>query len=160
MKPDQVNEDPSSVGVEASHPVLAAFEVSVANTDWTRIVNARTAGQAKSWYFRELQDPWPNILFTALRCRRIGEPQTSDQFQSNARYRGMPDVRCGQRVKCGDAFGYIVGHNSSANFDVLFDDDSKYSGQRLSVHPHEVELIKNTPERETEDLIDTPIATP
>jgi hypothetical protein len=35
----------------------------------------------------------------------------------------------------------IVGHNSSANFDVLFDDDSpRYAGNTLNVHPSEIKL--------------------
>lgn len=56
----------------------------------------------------------------------------------------MPEVRCGQRVKCGESYGFIVGHNSSANFDVLFDDDSRYPGQRLNVHPQELQIVAET----------------
>lgn len=122
---------------------IYSFEVSVKGTDWTRTVNARTAGQAKSEYHRDLCDPWPDIPFTAIRCRKIGEPHTSERFNHNARYRGMPDVKCGQRVKVGEARGVIVGHNSSANFDVLFDGDSpKYAGLRLNCHPDSCEMLQ------------------
>ncbi len=118
---------------------LFAFEVSVKGTDWTQIVNARTHGQAKSVYHLDVLDAWPDIPYTALRCRKIGAPNTSGRFIQNAKYRGMPDVKCGQRVKVREAHGVIVGHNSSANFEVLFDEDSpKYAGLRLNVHPGEI----------------------
>lgn len=119
-----------------------AFEVSVANTQFTQIVNARTAGKAKYQYWLKITDSWPEIPITAMRARKHGSPYTSFEFERNAKYRGMPDVICGQRVKVGGDEGVIVGHNSSANFDVLFDDNaSKYAGQRLNVHPQEIELI-------------------
>lgn len=125
----------------SSASAVFAWEVSVKGTDWTSTVNARTSGQAKRQYHLDVLDAWPNVPYTTLRCRKIGAPCTSKDFKSNARYRGMPDVRCGQRVKVGEARGVIIGHNSSANFDVLFDVDSpKYSGLRLSCHPAELEL--------------------
>lgn len=53
-----------------------------------------------------------------------------------ARRRGVPDARCGQRVLVGKSRGVIIGHNSSLNFDVLFDDDDpKFAGLTLNVHP-------------------------
>lgn len=125
----------------ADRPQIFAFEVNVKGTDWHKVINARTAGKAKVEYWREVTDPWPSIPFTAIRCRKLGAPQSSEQFIRNAEYRRMPGVRCGDRVRCGEARGVIVGHNSSANFDVLFDDDSpRYPGERLNVHPSEVEV--------------------
>jgi predicted short-subunit dehydrogenase-like oxidoreductase (DUF2520 family) len=44
-------------------------------------------------------------------------------------------------VKVGESIGTIVGHNSSANFDVLFDYGGKYGGLTLSVHPSEMTVI-------------------
>lgn len=118
-----------------------AFEVSVAGTNWSRIVNARTRGQAKRDYHTDVVDAWPGVPFTAMRARKVGPPHTSADFIRNACYRGVPDVRCGQRVQVGNGRGVIVGHNESANFDVLFDDDSpEYAGQRLNVHPSNVVL--------------------
>lgn len=43
-----------------------AFEVSVAGTDWTQIINARSRGMAKSQYFRQVTDAWP---LSVLSCR-------------------------------------------------------------------------------------------
>lgn len=121
-----------------------AFEVSVKGTDWTKIINARTAGKAKYQYWLDVTDAWPDVPITAMRARKYssGKPYTSSEFERNAKYRGMPKVKCGQRVKVGNSLGVIVGHNSSANFDVLFDDDApEYGGLRLNVHPREVEII-------------------
>lgn len=124
---------------------VLAFEVSVAGTDWSKIINARTAGKAKYEYWRSVTESWPDVPITAMRARKYngGRPYTSLEFERNAKYRQMPDVKCGQRVKVGDSFGVIVGHNSSANFDVLFDDDAtRHGGQRLNVHPQEIVLVE------------------
>ena len=121
-----------------------AFEVSVAGTDWTKIINARTRGKAKYQYWLDVTDVWPDVPITAMRARKYnnGEPHTSEGFERNAKYRGLPNVKCGQRVRVGSDEGVIVGHNSSANFDVLLDDDSlKYGGRKLNVHPQEIEII-------------------
>ncbi len=123
-----------------------AFEVSVKDTDWTEIINAPTAGKAKYQYWLDVTDAWPDVPITAMRARKYGDgkPYTSPEFERNAKYRGLPDVKCGQRVRVGDSCGVVVGHNSSANFDVLFDDDApKYAGLRLNVHPQEIELAKS-----------------
>jgi hypothetical protein len=126
---------------EPAGSALFAFEVSVKGTDWTQIVNARTPGKAKKVYHRQVTEAWPDVPFTAMRCRKIGRPHTSERFRQNARYRGMPDVECGQRVRVGKSRGVIVGHNESANFNVLFDDeDARYPGLTLNVHPSEVEI--------------------
>lgn len=120
---------------------VRAFEVSVKGTDWVRIVNARTPGQAKRDYHRDVIDCWPDVPFTAMRCRVLGAPQTSRDFERNAAYRGIGSVRCGDAVRVGHAHGIVVGHNSSANLDVLFDCDSpKYANLRLSVHPSECDF--------------------
>lgn len=136
------SERKAKAGLAAAHGSdLFAWEVSVKGTDWTKIVNARTSGQAKRDYHLDVRDAWPDVPYTAMRCRKIGAPHTSERFKHNARYRGLPDVRCGQRVKVGDARGVIVGHNESANFDVLFDADSKYRGMKLNCHPDSCEMV-------------------
>jgi hypothetical protein len=119
-----------------------AFDVWVHDRpEFRRTVNARSAAKAKAAYLLDLQDAWPNYKFTDLRVRKVGRPHTSEGFRRNAAYRGMPQLECGQRVIVGDGRGVIVGHNSSANFDVLFDDDSrKYAGMTLNVHPGEIKL--------------------
>ena len=120
-----------------------AFEVTVVGEpEWGRTINAARVGQAKSEYHRLLLDCFPEVPFTALRCRKVGAAKSSREFVRCAAYRGLPAVRCGQKVKVGAATGVIVGHNSSANFDVLFDEHSpKYAGLRLNVHPASLEVI-------------------
>jgi hypothetical protein len=109
--------------------------------DWKTIINARSRGKAKSQYYRSVTECW-EMDYRDIMCRKIGKPITNERFIHNAKYRGMPDIKCGQPVKVGEARGVIVGHNSSANFNVLFDDDSvKYAGLTLNVHPQDVELI-------------------
>lgn len=120
-----------------------AFEVTVAGKpEWGQTINASSAGKAKSEYHQLLLDCYPEVPFTALRCRMVGAPKSSREFVRCAAYRGLPAVRCGQKVKVGAATGVIVGHNASANFDVLFDEASpKYAGLRLNVHPSSLEVI-------------------
>lgn len=108
--------------------------------DFERIVNARNRGAAIYEYMLDVRDCWPDVKFTDFRARKLGPAQTSEAFRRTATYRGMPNVRCGQRVMVDGAAGVIVGHNDSANFDVLFDDDSYFKGARLNVHPSEITL--------------------
>ena len=118
-----------------------AFHVWCADRpDFCRTINARSAGKAKTAYLDNLKDAGWGYKFTDLRVKKVGPPETSEGFRRNAAYRGVPDVECGQRVIVGDGRGVIVGHNASANFNVLFDDDSpKYAGMVLNVHPGEVQ---------------------
>lgn len=110
--------------------------------EWKTTINARSRGKAKSQYYRDVSESWDRIKYQDIMCRKIGKPVTSERFIHNAKYRGMPDVRCGQPVKVLGNKGIIVGHNASANFNVLFDDDSPhYAGLTLNVHPNDVELI-------------------
>jgi hypothetical protein len=119
-----------------------AFELSVkGDAEIKAIINAHHKGQAKGQFYRRVTEYY-EVAFTSICCRKIGAPVTTEQFERNAIYRGWQGVKCGARVKCGDATGAIVGHNSSANFDVLFDLDSpRYAGQRLNVHPADCQLI-------------------
>lgn len=119
-----------------------AYEVSVAGTDWSMVVNERTRGRAKRAYHLDVIDAWPDVPFTAMRARKLGPAQTSAAFDHCAKSRGV-DLHCGQAVLVNGCRGVVVGHNSSANFDVLFDSDSpRYAGLRLSVHPSELEVLQ------------------
>lgn len=103
------------------------------------LYNARTRGQAKMAFIRDLDGCIADLKYTDVRARKAGRPHTSTAFRRNAKYRQLPDAKCGDRVRVGESQGVIVGHNSSANFDVLFDDDDpKYPGMRLNVHPSEM----------------------
>lgn len=115
-----------------------AFEVNVKDRPWQSVINARNAGKAKYLYLLDVRESWPDITFADLTCRKLHpHAVSSEQFIRTAIYRGHPDARCGQRVKVGASRGVIVGSNSSANFNVLFDeDDPKYPGLTLNVHPH------------------------
>ena len=116
-----------------------AFEVRVAGENGAVIINAHSSGQAKTFFWRGNS---PNFPFTEIRVRKLGAPQTPESFMHTAKYRGLPDARCGQRVRVGDATGVIVGSNSSANFRVLFDTDSpKHAGLRLNVHPQGIVFV-------------------
>lgn len=108
--------------------------------EWSSIINHSSRGKAKTEYWSRVNESW-DIPFTEIRARKVGGPQTSEDFARNAEYRGLPNIKCGQRVKVGANCGAIVGHNSSANFRVLFDEDSKYKGSILSVHPSGIEII-------------------
>lgn len=120
-----------------------AFEVSIlGDPDSVSTINAKSRGQAKSRYYTDLIDVLPELSFTELRTRKIGPPVTTKAFQHTAAYRGMPNVKCGQKVRVGDSLGVIVGSNCSANFDVLFDEsDRDYPGKILNVHPAGLELV-------------------
>lgn len=105
------------------------------------VINAKSASKAKYEFFLNISDCFSNLKFTDIRARKIGRPQSSRDFLRNAEYRGLPEIRCGCRVSVGENKGTVVGHNASANFDVCFDNDSKYKGATLSVHPSELKVL-------------------
>lgn len=123
---------------------IRAFECNVKGTEWYSIINHTSHAKAKYEYLRRVQDAWENVKYTDIRCRSLGPPISSERFKANAKYRGLPDVRCGNRVRVGRSQGIIVGHDDSCNFEVLFDDaDVKYPGLKLSVHPSELVLVED-----------------
>lgn len=106
------------------------------------IVNALTAGKARYRYLLDIREPLPDVQLADIRVRSHGPAHSSDDFRRCATKRGLPDARCGDRVKVGSDEGWIVGHNSSANFDVLFD-TGRYAGQTLNCHPSTVEFRRD-----------------
>lgn len=121
-----------------------AFDVWVAGTDWHKIINERTPGRAKRDYHRSVVDAWPDVPFTAMRVRKLGLPRSTPQAVHVAGLRSRPDLKCGVRVRAEGGTGVIVDGNDSANFDVLFDDDSpRYAGMRLNCHPAYIETVSN-----------------
>lgn len=115
----------------------------VSRPDWAREVSGFTRGKALSEYFRSLRECW-KVEFVDLRAELVpGGPQTSNDFLRCASSRGLPNLRCGQRVRVGESLGTVVGHNESANFRVLFDLESpRYAGEVLSVHPDEMQILE------------------
>jgi len=123
-------------------PQVFAFECSVSwAPQWgSTTYNRHTAGQAKADHFRHVREAWQDTKFTDIRVRKVGPARSSPQFIRNAEYRGLPDLRCGHAVRVHGSNGVVVGHNASANFDVIFH-DGRYSGQTLNVHPSELEIV-------------------
>lgn len=141
----------SSMDLRALEPApkreVFAWECNVRGKNWQRTINHRTAGKARYEYLLDLRDSWPDATFADITVRKIGPAHTSEAFKRNAAYRGMPEVRCGTRVEIrspeGPALGVIVGHNGSANFDVLFDDDTYFKGGVGNVHPSEIRVVRD-----------------
>lgn len=119
-----------------------AFEVWAVGSPHRRVINARTSGAARYDYLLDVLDCWPDAKYTDMRARKVGEPHTSEAFMRTARYRGMPDLRCGEAVTVDGMPGVVVGHNDSANFDVLFDQGTKWAGAVLNVHPSELKRAR------------------
>lgn len=115
-----------------------AFEVWAVGSEHRSTINARTSGAARYDYLLDVLDCWPDVKYTDLRARKIGPARTSEAFLRTARYRGMPDLRCGDPVTVNGRAGVVVGHNDSANFDVLFDAGTDWAGSVLNVHPSEL----------------------
>lgn len=123
---------------------LRAYEVWPAfRPDWRRTINHVSAGRAKVVYWRELRDSWPDVPYTAIRSRVAGSPSGGEEFRRTAEYRRVAHVaRVGGRVRVGTDQGFIVGSNSSANFDVLFI-DGPHAGQVLNCHPqYQMEFLE------------------
>lgn len=122
---------------------LFSFECYPAGQpEWATRLNASTRGQAKALYHSDLSDSWPSIPFTAIRCRKLGPPESSAGFLQTAAYRGHPDARCGDRVKVSGTLGTLVGVGTGALFKVHFDADApRYAGQQLLCHPDEMVFL-------------------
>lgn len=118
--------------------MIFAFEVSVKDSEFKDIINSISRNKAKSEFWNRINDCY-EIPFTSIRVRKIGKAISSDAFVRNAKYRGKNDFRCGDKVRVGSDIGFIVGHNSSANFNVQFVNSSKYGNLVLNVHPCSVE---------------------
>lgn len=133
-----------------------AFAVGIVGHEGTTTINHRSANRARAELLRNIGDVWPDLTYTQLFARKLGPPVTSGGFRRTALYRGLPDLKCGDRVavrtkgngSCWvDALGVVVGHNESANFDVLFDDDSPaFARLTLNVHPTELRVLTTTGE--------------
>ncbi len=122
-----------------------AFEVRCG--EFSRIVNAHNRGKAIAEYMSDVRDCWPDVRFTDFRARKLGQAHTSAAFERTAAYRGWAGVKCGQRVrlKDGGELGTIVGHNDSANFDVVFDEGTSLHGRVCNCHPSDLERVATDP---------------
>lgn len=64
---------------------------------------------------------------------KAGPARTSEAFLRTARYRGLPELRCGHEVVVNGCKGFAVGPNDNANFVVLFT-DGDWNGCELNCH--------------------------
>lgn len=117
-------------------PQIKRFECSVKHAPWGEdhwtTVHSFTRGQAKSDYWSDVREPWPDIPFTAVRCRGPFAICDTEKFRHTADYRKVP-YHIGDPVAWRGKVGRIVDSNSSANFEVLFPD-----GSRIHIHPTDV----------------------
>lgn len=102
----------------------------VGHEDHETPMNALSAGKARYQFWLNVQDCLPDLPITKIKVRSAGKPITTPAFEQVAEYRGVPFAHCGMKVEVGAKPGVIVGHNCSANFDVLFED-----GRILNCHP-------------------------
>ncbi len=112
--------------------LMQTFECNVKGINWQTQITARTLGKAKSEYLSRVRDAWPDVKYTDVRARSLGACVTTDEFLLTARYRGVPFARIGMKVDVDGRRGRIVGANSSANFDVVFDG----SDVPINCHPN------------------------
>jgi hypothetical protein len=118
---------------------IAAFEVWIPGAPWgdvRQIINERSLGRAKAVYWRNVTDAWESIPFTAVRGRKVGAPESSSEFLIGVAYRGIPDVRCGDRVTWKHGGGVIVGFGGGGAWLQVISNE----GWRGYVHPAECEF--------------------
>jgi hypothetical protein len=100
--------------------------------DHSTTVVARSAGAAKYRQWLKIVDSWSEMPFTAMRARAAPGYHEQPGFRDCMIYRGIPFAQLGMRVRFDDGkMGTLVGHNSSANLDVIMDGD----GEVLNCHP-------------------------
>ncbi len=111
---------------------MHAYAYRLRGHDHETIINSASPGRAKREFLLDLDID--GIRFTDIRIRCLGPAVTTDGIRRVAEHRGVPFVRAGMLVEVGGERGRIVGHNSSANFDVLFE-TGRWAGQVLNCHP-------------------------
>ena len=113
---------------------LRAYEVSLRG-EYPSTICAVSAGKAKYQRLLSFRDAGWDVNFSDLRCKSVGIPSSDEGFKRTAKYRGVEFAKIGMLVMVGEERGRIVGKNSSANFNVLFE-DGRYEGHILNCHPN------------------------
>lgn len=109
---------------------LRAYSCRVDGYDHETIVNAPNAGKARYGYWLDVRDAVPDLPFTAIRVRSLGDPVTSERLRRTGAYRNLP-LLAGARVEVrGMGPATVADGGGSANFFVWFDD-----GRTGYVHP-------------------------
>jgi len=90
------------------------------------VATSPSAAKYAHYLAMEYGDSYEEML-NYFEVRLDGGPlyPTTDAFRENAKYRGIPFAHCGMRVEVTGKPGTIIGHNSSANLDVLFDGENR-----------------------------------
>jgi len=101
--------------------------------DQPRTVIAATPGKAKYQVWQEVGEhfnSFQHFLENIAWCRKICSFPMAD-FRKTCISRGIPFAEIGMKVRAAGRDGVIIGVNTSANLDVLFDD-----GTTGNCHPH------------------------
>lgn len=112
---------------------IHGFACRVKGDGHETIINSTSAGRAKAEFHSRVAEC--GIAYMDIRVRKCGGPTTTPGIERVGKYRGVPFARAGMRVKVGDDFGWIVGHNDSANWDVMFE-TGENAGLVLNCHPN------------------------
>jgi len=111
----------------------------ISTPECRRRIAAASRGKAKSSYRSFYLDVDADCEFCDIRSKLVGPIESTEivdpDFQRTAEYRGVPFARLGMRITVAGDPGRIVGKNSSANFDVMFD-GGPHSGLVLNCHPN------------------------
>lgn len=95
------------------------------------LICAETPGKAKYQHYRELADLFEDFdhylrFVESCKCLRKARKedyyQETESFVRTKNYRGVPLADYGTAVMLRGKKGFIIGDNSSCNFDVKFDD--------------------------------------
>lgn len=116
---------------------VSSYECRIRGLDGVSVINAPSRGLAKAEAFASIRDVRDDIGFTDVSARKVGPPVSSQAFLRTVAYRGIPHVRCGDQVTVGEDVGVIVGHNDSANLEVIFYRGGVLKGPSLNVHPRD-----------------------
>lgn len=95
------------------------------------LICAETAGKAKYQHYLQLDEVFESFdtyLRFVKECRCLRKAKKEDYFRKDRdfertkNYRGVPLADYGTDVELNGKRGFIIGSNSSCNFDVRFDD--------------------------------------
>lgn len=106
------------------------YKIELSYYDTEELVCAETAGKAKYKLYlsySECYEDFPSFLRSVKSCRCLRKARKEDYYRYDRdfdwikNYRGVPLVDYGTEVELRGDRGFIIGCNSSCNFDVQFD---------------------------------------
>jgi hypothetical protein len=105
-------------------PRIRQFECCVKSTDWVKSVYALTRSKARYQYWKDVVEVWDGVKLANVTARAVPiyvSQDTRNVFEA----RGIPEAFIGMTVEVDGKEGFIVGVNSSANLDVMFEAGTK-----------------------------------